>query len=47
MRKGPNFKMRVRDEEKVSWLAAMKKDGFTALATWVKWIVRKHIERER
>lgn len=33
----------ISAEEKEAWWAAMERDGFNSLWTWVTWIVRKHI----
>lgn len=44
-RQKPNFQMRLGDE-KESWVAAAKRDGFSKLATWIKWLVQNHISKK-
>jgi hypothetical protein len=44
MKKQRIFAGEITQDEKAEWMEHMKRDGFTALWTWVCWVIRQHIK---
>lgn len=44
MEKQRIFAGEITTVEKAEWLKQMKRDGFTALWTWICWVIRQHIK---
>jgi len=36
----------ISKKEMLQWRQQMNRDGFTALWTWVCWVVRKHLKED-
>jgi hypothetical protein len=43
-RQGPVLSFRLTERDRDIFKAAAKRDGFDAVSTWVKWLVRQRID---